>query len=511
MSDFSEDIPPPRLWREFLQRAESNLDRTAVVTPSSQATFGELFSQTESLARQLTDAGVKPGQVVGYALPNSVDFIIAFLALCRLSAVTSLISTKYQTSELAAILGGVSPDYLLTSQNLARNYRHNLPSLKTVATLPGTGEGPLVLLSPEPSGNGKADHSWRSFDCQESEQPALIKFTSGSTGVPKAILLSVGNVMAEAENVVNGLKLTPRDRILSAVPAFHSYGFDLGVMATLWSGACLELREIFIPRRILSDITRREITVFLGVPSMYRFFLETRLEQPPDLSHLRYPLSCTAPLDPEVIKAFYVKFGATICQHYGSSESGGVTTHLPDQVAARSDSVGRGMPGVEIGTVDANGEPLARGVEGEVVISGPAVARRYIMGQPEGRSPIRDGKYFTGDIGKIDEQGFLYVAGRIDKLINVGGLKVSPEEVGRVLESCPTVREAAVAGVRDGNNEEVVFAVVTLRSPAGENDILEYCRGRLAEYKIPRRIDIREEMPRTATGKVRLGPEDLRL
>jgi long-chain acyl-CoA synthetase len=169
------------------------------------------------------------------------------------------------------------------------------------------------------------------------------------------------------------------------------------------------------------------------------------------------------------------------------------------------------MPGVEIGTVDPEGQSLPQGAEGEVVISGPAVARRYILGRPEGPSPIRDGRYFTGDIGTIDKDGFLYVAGRIDKLINVGGLKVSPDEVVRVLESCPSVREAAVAGVRDGNNEEVVFAVVTLRSSAGENDILEYCRGRLAEYKIPRRIDIREELPRTATGKVKLGPEDLKL
>jgi long-chain acyl-CoA synthetase len=262
---------------------------------------------------------------------------------------------------------------------------------------------------------------------------------------------------------------------------------------------------------MLKEMARKDISVYLGVPSMYRFFLETRVDSPPDLSHIRYLLSCTAPLDPQVVEAFHRKFNATICQHYGSSETGGATTHVPSEVLSHSESVGRAMPGVRIRTLDADGNVQPAGAEGEVVVESPAVARKYLMGQEVEPSPLQDGRYLTGDIGRIDKDGYLYVTGRKDKLINVGGLKVSPEEVVRVLESCPAVREAAVTGIREDNNEEIVFAAVTLRSAADENDILEYCHGRLAEYKIPRRIDIREELPRSATGKIRLRPEDMKL
>ena len=509
MSSLKSDNPPPLLWAEFKRGAESLGDCPAVATPGGQATFRQLIAEAEKLAGELARAGVKPGDVVGHALPNSVDFVIAYLALCRLPAVTMLVSTKYHTSELKAIAEGTRPDFFLATESLARNLKAGLPELVEVASLNATGQLPLRLLATEITRSTESDSDWRRPVGNPAAQPSLIKFTSGSTGVPKGILLSAGNVLAEADNVVQGLELTPDDRILSAVPAFHSYGFDLGVLASLRSGARLELREAFIPRRMLTEMSRPEITVFLGVPSMYRFFLETRLDQPPDLSNLRYPLSCTAPLAPEVVVAFHEKFGATICQHYGSSETGAATTHVPGEVLDRRESVGRAMQGVRIWTIDPEGRELPVGEEGEVVIASQAVAQGYLMGRPEGRNPIQDGKYFTGDLGRIDSDGFLYVTGRLDKLINVGGMKVSPDEVIRVLESCPLVREAAVTGARDNNNEEVVFAAVTLRSPANENDILDYCRGRLAEYKIPRRVDIREEMPRTATGKVKLGPEDV--
>jgi acyl-CoA synthetase (AMP-forming)/AMP-acid ligase II len=242
---------------------------------------------------------------------------------------------------------------------------------------------------------------------------------------------------------------------------------------------------------------------------MYRFFLDVRLDSPPNLAKVRYALSCTAPLDPTVVDAFHEKFGAAICQHYGSSESGAATTHVPSDVLARKESVGRAMPNVQVKVVDAGGRSLPAGTSGEVVVSGPAVALGYVMGVPPEGSPLSNGDYYTGDVGYLDGDGFLHVSGRLNQLINVGGMKVSPVEVIRVLESCPAVQEAAVIGVRDGNGDDVVYAVVTLKAPADEYQIMAHCRGRLADYKIPRRIDIRTEMPRAASGKIRIRPEDI--
>jgi O-succinylbenzoic acid--CoA ligase len=167
------------------------------------------------------------------------------------------------------------------------------------------------------------------------------------------------------------------------------------------------------------------------------------------------------------------------------------------------------MAGVRVTVADPDGSALAPGVEGEVVVESDAVARGYVLGAPPGRSPFRAGSFWTSDLGLMDGHGFLTVLGRRDGLINVGGLKVSPAEVAATLEAHPAVREAGVIGVPDGQGGEVPYAVVALTGSAGESDLIEHCRATLAEYKVPRRIEIRDELPRTAAGKVRLTPEDL--
>jgi acyl-CoA synthetase (AMP-forming)/AMP-acid ligase II len=167
------------------------------------------------------------------------------------------------------------------------------------------------------------------------------------------------------------------------------------------------------------------------------------------------------------------------------------------------------MVGVRVTVADAAGEQVATGEEGEVVVESDAVAGGYVLGAPPGPSPFHAGSFWTGDVGRMDADGFLTVLGRRDALINVGGLKVSPAEVAATLERHPAVQEAAVIGFPDGKGDEVPYAVVVLSGQADENDLLAYCRGVLADYKVPRRIEIREALPRTAAGKVRLTVEDL--
>jgi long-chain acyl-CoA synthetase len=166
------------------------------------------------------------------------------------------------------------------------------------------------------------------------------------------------------------------------------------------------------------------------------------------------------------------------------------------------------MSGVEVSLVE-DGRPVPPGTEGEVIVASSAVARDYVLGAPEGPSPLGDGSFRTGDIGSMDSDGFLTLVGRRDAMINIGGLKVSPAEVSATLERHPAVREAAVLGFPDGRDEEVVYAVVSLAHPVGEVALVAFCRENLAEHKVPRRIEIRDELPRTASGKVRLGVDDL--
>jgi long-chain acyl-CoA synthetase len=269
------------------------------------------------------------------------------------------------------------------------------------------------------------------------------------------------------------------------------------------------MRNGFVPRRALGALSGKDVTVFLGVPSMYRIFVDTLLTDTPDLTHVRYLLSCTAPLRPKLITAFHETFHVPICQHYGSSETGAVTNHVPGAVLDRPGSVGRPLDGVQVQIQDDAGNPLAAGVEGEVVVKSGAVAPGYVMGKPPGESKFKGDTYRTGDLGVLDEAGFLHLRGRKDDVINVGGFKVSPSEVAQVLEQFPAVREAAVIGVKDAQNEEVVCAAVTLDAPATEKKILAFCRTRLSDYKVPRALEILEEMPRGPSGKIRLTPKDI--
>jgi long-chain acyl-CoA synthetase len=341
-----------------------------------------------------------------------------------------------------------------------------------------------------------------------TEEAAVLKFTSGSTGEPKGIALGPDQVRAEADNIVSTLGLSPEDRILADVPLVHSYGFDLGVLALLFSGARLVLQDFFVPNRIAGDLEREGISVYLGVPPQYRRWIEGAPPADRPVASVRYLLSCTAPLDSETILAFHDRFAMVLCQHYGSSETGAAANHIPSEVLARPGSVGTPVKNVRIRVLDEAGHEVAPGEVGEIEVHSAAVARGYILGAPTERTPFREGAFLIGDLAVRDADGFIHLRGRVDQLINIGGFKVSPEEVRRVLEGHPAVREAGVIGVPDPTGETAVSAMVALKSQTTEKELTAWCYGRLADYKVPRRIHLRDELPRGPGGKVRIRPED---
>jgi acyl-CoA synthetase (AMP-forming)/AMP-acid ligase II len=480
------------LWEAFGARTRDLGNRIAVSTSTEELTFGDLWKEADRLASLFVGAGVTEGALAGLALPNSPRFVAALLALCRLDATVALLSPQYGPGELSAIVAGIRPACTVTDQDLAPGIAAATPISRSSAV-----DGLEVLIPADPGAEAPAPSA------------ALLKFSSGSTAEPKGIALSADNVIAEVENVTRTLGLGHGDRILAGVPLFHSYGFDLGVLPTLYAGSTLVLDDAFVPRRTLAALEGAGLAAFLGVPAQYRALLATRLDVPPDLSGVRWLLSCTAPLALDVVTAFGARFNAPICQHYGSSETGAVTTHVPAEVLRRPESVGRPMAGVRVIVAGIDGAAVPPGEEGEVVVESGAVAGGYVLGAPPGPSPLREGSFWTGDVGRLDADGFLTVLGRRDALINVGGLKVSPAEVAATLEAHPAVREAAVIGVPDGQGDEVPYAVVALLRSTDEAELLAFCRAALAEYKVPRRIEIRDELPKSATGKVRLTAEDL--
>jgi acyl-CoA synthetase (AMP-forming)/AMP-acid ligase II len=480
------------LWDEFHDRTSGLGDRSAVSTAADELTYRDLWKDADRLASLFAGAGVGEGAVTALMLVNSPRFLKAFLALCRLDASIALLSPQYGAAELSAIVNGIRPTSIVADRDLASKIAAAVPIARSSAA------GSLDVLIPADDGGEASTHS-----------AAVMKFSSGSTAEPKGIALSAANVVAEVETITRTLRLGEGDRILAGVPLFHSYGFDLGVLPALHAGSTLVLEDGFVPRRMLAALAAPGLSAFLGVPAQYRALLATRDDGAPDLSRVRWLLSCTAPLAPDVVTAFSDRFQAPICQHYGSSETGAVTTHVPAEVLRRPASVGRPMDGVRVIVAEPEGGELPIGEEGEVIVESDAVAAGYVLGASPGASSLRSGSFRTGDVGRFDADGYLTLLGRRDSLINVGGLKVSPAEVAATLEGHPAVREAAVIGVSDGHGNELPYAVVALSGSVEESELIAHCGAALAEYKVPRRIEIRDELPRAASGKVRLTPEDL--
>lgn len=494
----SVDKSQVSIWTELNQRFRTYPDRHAVVTPTSCLTFRDLLERAERLALDLQHAGVGGERRAVMALSNGPDFLITLLALFRIGHTVGLASTRYGATECRAIQDLLHPDAWVTS-TVGGGRQDGLVAARRIELPTGATIGHLLWI--EPAGGAPPEGALR----PKCDGAVLCKFTSGSTGAPKGIALSASNLIAEGAQIAQTLEITERDRIVAPVPLFHSYGFDVGVLTSWMSGATLVLRDTFIPRRAWEDLGHAQNTVFLGVPSMYRLLLECA--PPADFCsrHVRFALSCTAPLAPDLIRRFADQFGLRICQHYGSSESGAATNHDPGSVLDRIESVGRPLRNVRVRVLDDAGRDVPSGSEGELVVQSPAVALGYI-GARTSTTPLRNGVFHTGDVAMIDDGGFVYIRGRRDEQINVGGLKVYPLEVTQVLESHPAIREAAVCGMPLRSGDHAVYAAVSLRAEVSESELIAHCRSALADYKVPRRIEFMDSLPRGPSGKVRLSP-----
>ncbi len=434
--------------------------------------------------------------MVHLALPNNQAFVPAFLALRSLDATVGLVSPRYRDAELRAVTHRVLPAAYLTTPQLAAVLKRAI-SIREELEIPELADQPaLSLVFPNESGTPRITTGL-----------ALVKFTSGSTGAPKGVGLTEANLLAEASNVTTTLEITQEDRIVVPVPVSHSYGFDLGILSVITTGAEAVLHRSFIPRQIFKDLAHPDTSVFLGVPSMYRVLAEANPGDIPDLSHVRYLLSCTAPLLPSLVQLCHDRLHAPVCQHYGSSETGAAANHRSNEVRSRPASVGVAIANVDIRVVDEEGRELRAGEEGEIIIRSQAVSSGYVTDEGFGSSPFtqvdeRTNEYKTGDLGTLDADGYVYWQGRKDQVINVGGLKVYPSEVTQVLERCPGVSGARVVGAIDPSGEQVVQAMVMLSQSTREQDILAFCRHHLADYKVPRRIEIVEAISTPEAAKM---------
>jgi long-chain acyl-CoA synthetase len=469
-----------------------NSDQPALVYGDERLSWSELREQVEALAAALAARGFGQGAPVALVLPNVPEFVIGFLGVLRAGGVVVPLNPHFKDAELEFHFreGGVRA--VITDSDGA-------PACAGVAAR--LESPPEVMPSIEPlieeGGAAPAQPG--------PDDDAVFQYSSGSTGRPKRVPRTHRHLRAEADAYTDAIGLTADDSVFCTIALFHTYGMGCCLLAAVRSGATLVLFDnpnpfVLQRGRALQLLERERCTVFPGVPFTFRVLAEA--SEQADLSSLRMCFSAAAALPRSTFKAFHDRFGVAVRQLYGCTEAGCVTVNMDGDPVATAESVGPPLEGVELRIVDEAGAPVEEGRIGDVLIRSVAMTPGY-AGEAENAEAFTDGWFHSGDRGRIDAAGRLVLTGRVKRLIDVHGDKVDPVEVEDVLAVHPKVAEVVVLGVSsDVPGEETVKAVVVPAGDAQERELIRYCRERLADYKVPSRVEFREEIPTGPGGKV---------
>jgi long-chain acyl-CoA synthetase len=493
------------MLRESARRAPA---KTAVILGDATLSYAQLDELSDRVAASLAAAGLAPGDRVGLQLPNIPQFVIAYFGILKAGGVVVPMNVLLKAPEIAFQLensgaralityGGVLDEAAKAAEAAA------VTDVYVVVTEPGsavqsTGSPFEMLLSgdapgPQLAARGPAD-------------PAVIIYTSGTTGTPKGAVLSHIGLYMNADIPGRLFEFAEDDVAVVALPLFHVFALSSIMNTCVLLGGTMTLVPRFEPRAVLQLMQRDRVTVFMGVPTMYIALLQAVDSADYDLSSLRVAVSGGAPIPAEVIDSFESRFGVPILEGYGLSESSSTATFNISVSERKVYSVGKPIWGTSLQIWDDDSRPLPPGADhvGEVVLRGMNIMTGY-HDNPEATAKAFAGGWFhTGDLGYVDEDGFLFIVDRIKDLIIRGGYNVYPREVEEVLYAHPAVAEAAVIGVPDPKMGEEVHAIVAVKpgQSVTEAELIEFVKQRAAAYKYPRAIEFRDTLPKGATGKI---------
>lgn len=504
----------------------SNLARTAALFPDriaihagdSHLTYAALSAAVGRLANGLRAIGVVPGDRVALACPNTVEFPIAYYAILKLGAVAVPLNVMLKANEFAYHLADCGARVFLCHVGnpacpMGEEGRRGFDSVAACEHFV-TIEGDANWSAPAPGATTLAGlgegHSGQFETVQtDANDTAVILYTSGTTGTPKGAELSHANIAMNSQVTVGLTRLDSRDVHLVALPLFHTFGQTVQMNSAIQTGASMVLLTRFDPDVVLSVMQQYGVTVFCGVPTMYIGILRAgdaaeRHDLQGIASHLRLGISGGAPLPVVVLRQFEEKFGVVILEGYGLSETSPVATFNHFDSARIPGSVGQPIAGVEEAIVDEAGRPVPDGDEGEIVVRGHNVMKGYHRRPEESAEAIRDGWLHTGDIGRRDAEGNFYVVDRLKDMVIRGGFNVYPRELEEVLMTHGAVAQVAVIGVPHPVHGEEVHAFIVPRAgqSAEPDEVIAWCRERMAAYKYPRLVTIVDALPMTATGKI---------
>ena len=341
-------------------------------------------------------------------------------------------------------------------------------------------------------------------DSAQPQDPAVLIYTSGTTGRPKGAVLSHSNLLANACSCRDIMGVSGQDKLLAVLPLFHSFGATVCMILPLIAGAGIVLQTNFAPLQVLEAIATHNVTILPGVPSMFAVLTACHTDQEYDLSSLRLSVSGGAPLATEVLTGFRQRYGVPLVEGYGPTEASPVVTVNPPKGVQKPGSVGVPIPGVEVRIIDEASNDLPSGEVGEIAVAGDNVMQGYWNNPQATAAAIRDGWLYTGDLGKIDSDGYLYIVDRKTDMIIVGGTNVYPRELEQVITQMPQVSEVAVLGMPDALRGERIKAVVVLSEEVAlsAEQLRTHCRQHLAAFKVPHIVEFRDSLPKSHLGKI---------
>ncbi|PYV45815.1 MAG: long-chain fatty acid--CoA ligase [Acidobacteria bacterium] len=502
-----EPDPRPRNLRELLEaQAEKFPNKTFLYffDDARALSYAAVDCRVNQIANLFLRLRISKGQTISLLLPNIPEYVLCYFACLKIGAVASPLNIHLKSKEIEYILANSESRLLVTNQKywpVVEPVRASVSNLQHLLLLDGTSSDTLNF----PREVDKESRELAPIPLQ-SEDVAVMIYTSGTTGEPKGCLLTHGNFLSNAQEIASWLSFSEKDRLLCVMPLFHVNGIVVTMLTPLYLGGSMVLTEKFSTHRFWEIIDRYQVTSFGSVATMLSMLNQTHypegyLERL-DKSGLRFALAGSAPVPPELMLQFEKKFHCLVVEGYGLSEATCRVTFNPPNHRRQPGSIGLPI-GNTLRIVDENDVDVPVGQIGEILVQGANVMKGYFKNPQATAKALHNGWLHTGDLGYVDGDGFYYLVDRKSDMIIRGGENIYPREVDNLLYLYPKICEAATVGVPDELYGEEVKAFVVLKEGeiASEEEILTFCRERLADYKCPKSIEFLKEIPKGPTGK----------
>ncbi|MEH2311068.1 MAG: AMP-binding protein [Nostoc sp.] len=484
-------------------------DKTAIAYDQLRISYQQFYNYITHLSNHLSTAGIGQGDCIALILPNSPEFAIAFYATAKLNAIALPINPLLKEDELKYYIIDSNTSAIVTNSDGAEISR------KIISKIDRKIE--LIVLDETDILTKELDNSTITESIPTFIGDVLYQYSSGSTGRPKRVCKTQSNLYHEVKNFTESTNITSADNILCVVPLYHAHGLGNCLLAAIQNGATLVILEqvshqgkiievpfVFRRARVLELIEKENITILPAVPYILNTLAETPNDTQIDISILKLCFSAGNFLSKDIFDKFLQRFGIPVRQLYGCTEAGAIAINLDENIKNTYTSVGLPLKNIDIKIIDDAEKEVPTGSIGEIIVKSQALTEGYCNKPELNRQVFKDDWFFTGDLGKKDEIGRIYITGRKQIFIDTGGYKVDPLEIENILISHDRVKEAVVVGIKGSYAGEVIKAVIVPqnRDICDAKDILAYCQEKLADFKIPKIIEFRDEIPKSPLGKI---------